>query len=98
MMANTDKSLLLLSGKNNVTANIDGSIIESEDNQVLLGITIESNLSFNKRINNLYKKSQPKAKSSCQDLGLYESAKTWHNNEIIYNISVWLLSIDMNVA
>ena len=63
MMANTDKSLLLLSGKNNVTANIDGSVIESEDNQVLLGITIESNLSFNKRINNLYKKASPKLKA-----------------------------------
>ena len=56
MKANTDKSRLLLSGKNNVTANIDGSVIESEDNQVLLSITIESNLSFNKHINNVCKK------------------------------------------
>ena len=59
--SNTDKSHLLLSGKNNLTANIDGNVIESQDNQVLLAITIDSNLSCNKHINNLCKK----AKCSC---------------------------------
>ena len=34
MKANTDKSHLLLSGKNNLTANIDENVIESEGNQV----------------------------------------------------------------
>ena len=48
MKANTEKSHLLLSGSNRLTANIDGNVIESEDNQILLGITIDSNLSFNK--------------------------------------------------
>ena len=52
MKANTEKSHLLLSGGNKFTANIDGSVIESEDNQILLGITspsnFYSNLSFNK--------------------------------------------------
>ena len=57
MKANTNKNHLLLSGKNNLTANIDGNVIESEDNQVLLGIIIDSNLSFNKHINNLSKKT-----------------------------------------
>ena len=56
MKANTGKSHLLLYGKNKLTANIDGNIIESEDNQVLLFITIDSKLSFNKHINNLCKK------------------------------------------
>ena len=56
MKADTDKSHLLLSGKNNLTANIDGNVIESEDNQGLYGITIDSNFSFNKHINNLCKK------------------------------------------
>ena len=60
MKANTDKSNLLLSGKNNLTPNIGGNVIESEDNQVLLGITINSNLSFNKHINNLCKKASAK--------------------------------------
>ena len=60
MKVNTDKSHLHLSDKNKLTANIDGNVIESEDNQVLLGITIESNLSFNKHINNLCKKASAK--------------------------------------
>ena len=55
MKANTDKGHLLLSGNNNLTANID--VIDSEGNQILLGITIDSNLSFNKHINSLCKKS-----------------------------------------
>ena len=60
MKANTDKSHLLLYGKNNLTDNIDGYVIESEENHVLLGITIYSNLSFNELINNLCKKGSAK--------------------------------------
>ena len=60
MKANTDKSHFLLSGNNKVTANIDGSIIKSEENQVLLGVTIDSNLSFDKHINNPCKNSSAK--------------------------------------
>ena len=44
----TGKSHFLISGSNKLTVNIDGNVIESEDNQILLGITIDSNLSFNK--------------------------------------------------
>ena len=58
--ANTDKSHLLLSGNNKVTANIDGNIIESEENQILLGVTIDSNLSFDKHIKNLWKNAGAK--------------------------------------
>ena len=60
MKANTEKSHLLLPESNKVTANIDGKVIESEDNHILLGITIDSNLSFNKHINFLYKKASAK--------------------------------------
>ena len=60
MKANTDKSHLLLSGNIDLNANIDGNVIESEDSQVLLGITIDSNLSFNTHINNLCKKASAK--------------------------------------
>ena len=42
MKTNTHKNHFLLSGKSNITANIDGNVIESEGNQVLLGITIDS--------------------------------------------------------
>ena len=60
MKANTDKSHLLLSGNIDLNANIDGKVIESEDSQVLLGITIDSNLPFNTHINNLCKKASAK--------------------------------------
>ena len=36
MNANTQKSSSVIWQKNNLTANIDGNVVESEDNQVLL--------------------------------------------------------------
>ena len=57
MKTNTEKSHLLLSGSNKLTANIDVNVTESEDNQIVLSITTDSNLSFNKHINNLCKKA-----------------------------------------
>ena len=60
MKVNTDKSHLLLSGNASLTSNIDNNLIESENDQVLLGVTIDSNLSFEKHINNLCKKASQK--------------------------------------
>ena len=60
MKANTDKSHILLSGKNKQAANIDGHQIISEDEQVLLGVTIDSHLTFESHINNSCKKSSAK--------------------------------------
>ena len=41
MKVNTGKSHLLLSGNSRTNAMIDNTYIESEDEQVLLGITID---------------------------------------------------------
>ena len=58
MKENTDKNHLLLSGNiNNPTANIDGNVTESQDNQVLLDVTIDCNLFFNKPFDKLCKKA-----------------------------------------
>ena len=57
--ANTDERHLLLSGSNKLTANINGNVIESENNQILL-VTIDSNLPLNKNINNVSKKFSAK--------------------------------------
>ena len=46
MKVDTSKGHLLLSGNSRATATIENSYIESEDEQVLLGITIDSNLTF----------------------------------------------------
>ena len=53
---NTGKSDLLRSGDSRTTATIDNSYTESEDQQVLLGIAIDSNLTFENHINSICKK------------------------------------------
>ena len=60
MKINTGKSHLLLSGNSRATATIDNSYIESEDKQVLLGITIDSNLTAESHINSICKKASQK--------------------------------------
>ena len=54
---NTGKSHLLLSSSSRANTTIDNSYIESEDEQVLLGITIDSNLTFENHINSICKKA-----------------------------------------
>ena len=60
MKVNTGKSNLLVSGNVRATAKIDDNYIESEKEQVLLGITIDSNLTFENHINNICKKASQK--------------------------------------
>ena len=60
MKANSGKSHLLLSGNFRTTAKIDNRYIESEDEQVLLGIKIHSNLTFENHINSISKKASQK--------------------------------------
>ena len=50
---------------------IDNSYIESEDEQVLLGITIDSNLTFGNHINSICKKA------SQNFMSLQESLPSW---------------------
>ena len=60
MKVNTGKSHLLLSCNSRDTATIDNNNTESEDEQVLLGITIDSNLIFENHINSICKKVSQK--------------------------------------
>ena len=60
MKVSTGKSHLLVSGNVRATAKIDNNYIESEKEQVLLGITIDSNLTFENHINNICKKASQK--------------------------------------
>ena len=57
---NTGKNHLLLSGNSRTTTTIDNSYVESEDEQVLLGITTDSNLTFENHINSICKKASQK--------------------------------------
>ena len=60
MKVDTDKSHLSLSGSFRAMATIDNSYIELEEEQVLLGITIDSNLTFGNHINSVCKKASQK--------------------------------------
>ena len=60
MKVNTGKGHLLHSGNSGATATIDNSYIELEDEQVLLGITIDSNLTFENYINRICQKASQK--------------------------------------
>ena len=71
----TGKSHFLISGSNKLTVNIDGNVIESEDNQILLGITIDSNLSFHKHINDLCKKASAKLNALARTSGYMDLPK-----------------------
>ena len=76
MKENTDKIHLLLYGNNNnLTANIDGSVTESKNKQVLLDITIDSNLSFNKPFKKLCKKASAKLNALARILGYMNLSK-----------------------
>ena len=60
MKVNTGKTHLLVSINVRLTAKIDSNYIESEKEQVLLGITIDSNLTFENHINNTCKRASQK--------------------------------------
>ena len=57
MRVNTGKSHLLVSRNVRAMAKIDSNYIESEKEQVLLGITIDSNLIFENHIGNICKRA-----------------------------------------
>ena len=44
-------------GNSRATSTIDNSCIKSKDEQVLLGITVDSNLTFENHINSICKKA-----------------------------------------
>ena len=75
MKVNTDKSHLLLSGNTKLISNIDNNLTQSEKGQVLLGITIDSNLSFEEHINNLCKKASQKLNALARISGYLDILK-----------------------
>ena len=66
MKANPDKCHLLFSGKNNFKAKIDNYVIESSKQQKLLGVLLNSELKFDKHLDNLCKKTSQKSSALCR--------------------------------
>ena len=78
MKVNTDKSHMLLSGNTKLISSIDNNLTESEKvllGKVLLGITIDSNLSFEEHINNLCKKASQKLNALARISGYMDIQK-----------------------
>ena len=60
MKVNTVKNHLLLTGNSRATTTIDNSYTEQEDEQVLRGITTDSNLTFENHTNGICQKASQK--------------------------------------
>ena len=86
---NTGKNHLLLSGNSRTTTAIDNSYTESEDEQVLLGITNDSNLTFENHINSIcQKESKSKIKCPWKNRSLDEHIETKNNHGVFCNFSI----------
>ena len=92
MKVNTGKSHLLSSGNVRAMAKIDSNYIESEKEQMLLGITIDSNFTFENHINNICKRASQKFYAPARFASYMKK-----NHEIFCNVSVWLLSVNLGI-
>ena len=85
MKANADKYHLLVTGNYEVSANINEFEIESSKKEKLLGISIDTRLSFEHHITSLCKKASQKFHAHCENSPLYGLRKAKIFNESICN-------------
>ena len=57
MKGNSGKSHFLMSSTETIHANVDGSMIKSSQNEILLGINLNSELKFKDHVNFMCKKA-----------------------------------------
>ena len=97
MKAKSDKSHILLSCSELSTAFIDGSFIESNTKEILLGITINRDLKFDEHVNNLCKKAGQKLNAVVRLAPFMNVDKKKNDNESFYRIAIWILPISLDV-
>ena len=90
MKINSGKSCILFPGNDNVSVNIDNDTNISECKNELLGIILDSKLSFEDHINNLLEKASQKFNA------LARVAPYMCLQKIIFNISIWVLSFSLD--
>ena len=86
MKANSDKSHLIMSCVEATTAMIDGLPIDSSKTEVLLGITIDHELKFDKHVNNLNKKVSLKLNALARIAAFMNFSNSNNNSSIQPNI------------
>ena len=62
MKVNKDKRHLLISGSNNNSINVDGSIIEKSNCKKFLGVNVDYKLKLNEALDSIFEKSRSKSK------------------------------------
>ena len=97
MKANSDNSHILLSCSEPSTALIDGSSIESNTKEILLGIKIDRDLKFDEHVNNLCKKACQKRNALVRLAPFMNVDKKKKDNESFYRIAIWILPISLDV-
>ena len=97
MKANSDKSNLIMSCGEAITAMTNGVPIDFSKTEVLLGKTTDHELKFDNHVNNLQvKKASLKLKCTCLHCNFWEFQQKENCHEVIYWIAVWVLSSNMD--
>ena len=97
MKANSDKSHILLSCSEPSTVLIDGSFIESNTKEILLGITIDRDLKFDEHVNNLCKKACQKLNALARLAPFMKVDKKRMIMKAFIEFAIWILPISLNV-
>ena len=100
MKINSGESHIPFSGNDNVSANIDIHTIISENKSELLGIILDSKVSFENHINNLCKRATQKlnALARIAPYMCLEKRKTVMKAYVASSISIWVLSLSLDVS
>ena len=93
MKANSGKSHIILSCSEPSTALTDGSSIESNKKEILLGIAIDRDLKFDEHVNNPVKKHI----KNLMLLHLSRMLIKKNDNESFHRIAIWILPISLDV-
>ena len=94
----TDKSHLLVSGNVRATAKIDNNYIESEKEQVSLGIKIDSNHTFESHINNICERVSQKLNALARVLPYRHIEKrrrimkSFVTSQFVYCSLIWMFN------
>ena len=95
---NADKFNLIASSKAPVEIKVSNITIMSKEKVKLLGIYIDNRLNFNYYISQLCKKAREKIACSNSSFQIHEHSTTQINCKCFYNVSVLIMSFNLDVS